>query len=51
VRRGDSLARIAGNFRVTVNQIKQWNGLDGQRYLQPGQRLVLHVDVTAQSGG
>jgi membrane-bound lytic murein transglycosylase D len=51
VRRGDSLARIAGNFRVTVDQIKQWNGLDGQRHLQPGQRLVLHVDVTAQSGG
>jgi membrane-bound lytic murein transglycosylase D len=51
VRRGDSLSRIASNFRISVNDIKRWNNLDGQRYLQPGQRLVLHVDVTAQSGG
>lgn len=51
VRRGDSLYRIANNFRVSVDDIKRWNKLDGQRYLQPGQRLILHVDVTAQSGG
>jgi len=51
VRRGDSLYRIANNFRVSVADIKRWNSLDGERYLQPGQRLILHVDVTAQSGG
>jgi membrane-bound lytic murein transglycosylase D len=51
VRRGDSLYRIASNFRVSVNDIKRWNSLDGTRHLQPGQRLILHVDVTAQSGG
>jgi membrane-bound lytic murein transglycosylase D len=51
VRRGDSLYRIASHFRVSVEDIKRWNSLDGNRYLQPGQRLVLHVDVTAQSGG
>ena len=51
VRRGDSLYRIASNFRVSVDDIKRWNNLDGSRYLQPGQRLILHVDVTAQSGG
>jgi membrane-bound lytic murein transglycosylase D len=51
VRRGDSLYRIANNFRVTIDDIKRWNNLDGGRYLQPGQRLILHVDVTAQSGG
>ncbi len=51
VRRGDSLSRIASNFRVTVAQLKDWNNLHGQRYLQPGQRLVMYVDVTAQSGG
>lgn len=50
VRRGDSLFRIASNFSVSVEQIKRWNGLDGKRHLQPGQRLVLHVDVHAQSG-
>ncbi|NGX16985.1 LysM peptidoglycan-binding domain-containing protein [Wenzhouxiangella sp. XN24] len=51
VRRGDSLSRIASNFSVSVADIRRWNQLDRDRYLQPGQRLVLHVDVTAQSGG
>jgi membrane-bound lytic murein transglycosylase D len=51
VRRGDSLYRIANNFRVSVNDIKRWNRLDGKKHLQPGQRLILHVDVIAQSGG
>jgi membrane-bound lytic murein transglycosylase D len=51
VRRGDSLYRIANQFRVTIDDITRWNNLDAKRHLQPGQRLVLHVDVTAQSGG
>jgi membrane-bound lytic murein transglycosylase D len=50
VRPGDSLSRIAENFRVTVADILRWNSLDAARHLQPGQRLVLHVDVTVQSG-
>lgn len=49
VRRGDSLARIAGKFGVTVNQIAAWNDLELDNYLQPGQRLRLRVDVTKQS--
>ncbi|MGB0713692.1 MAG: LysM peptidoglycan-binding domain-containing protein [Gammaproteobacteria bacterium] len=49
VRSGDSLYRIAQRFRVSVNQIRNWNGLKKGRYLRPGQRLVLHVDVTRQS--
>jgi len=51
VRRGDSLYRIANNFSVTVDDIRRWNDLDANRHLHPGQRLVLHVDVTTQSGG
>jgi membrane-bound lytic murein transglycosylase D len=51
VRNGDSLHRIANNFRVTVDQIREWNSLHGQKYLRPGQKLVMYVDVTAQSGG
>ncbi len=49
VRKGDSLARIAGKFNVTVAQLTQWNQLDKRRYLQPGQPLRLWVDVTKVS--
>lgn len=46
VRNGDSLARIAQKFNVTVNDIAKWNQLDLQKYLQPGQSLKLYIDVT-----
>jgi membrane-bound lytic murein transglycosylase D len=45
VRRGDSLARIASRFQVAVDDITSWNGIDRRDYLQPGQRLELHVTV------
>jgi membrane-bound lytic murein transglycosylase D len=45
VRRGDSLARIAAKFKLSVNEIIKWNNLAGQKYLQPGQKLKLKVDV------
>lgn len=45
VRRGDSLARIANKFNVTVTQIASWNGLDLEKYIQPGQALKLYVNV------
>ena len=45
VRRGDSLARIASKFNLTVSEIIKWNNLGGQKYLQPGQKLKLKVDV------
>jgi membrane-bound lytic murein transglycosylase D len=51
VRRGDSLARISQKFKVSINQLRDWNQLDTKKYLQPGQRLVMYVDVTRQSGG
>jgi membrane-bound lytic murein transglycosylase D len=50
VRRGDSLSSIARRFRVTVDQLVQWNRGAGDKYLQPGQRLKMVVDVTEQSG-
>lgn len=51
VRRGDSLSAISSRFRVSVSQLLRWNALDRNKYLQPGQRLVMYVDVTRQSGG
>jgi len=50
VRSGDSLARISQRFRVSVENLRRWNNLEESRYLQPGQRLTLFVDVTRQSG-
>ncbi len=48
VRQGDSLARIAQRFKVTIADLRKWNTLDG-KYIQPGQRLKLYVDVTEQT--
>ncbi len=50
VRRGDSLSRISSRFRVKVSDLRKWNGLSTERYLQPGQHLKLYVDVTKQAG-
>ncbi len=46
VRRGDSLARIAGKFNLTVNDIMRWNPVKKGNYIHPGQSLTLFVDVT-----
>jgi membrane-bound lytic murein transglycosylase D len=49
VRNGDSLYLIARKFRVGIDQIAQWNKIDKNQLLQPGQKLTMYVDVTAQS--
>ncbi|MEW9796523.1 lytic transglycosylase [Alteromonas sp. CYL-A6] len=46
VKRGDSLSRIADKFNLKVSDITKWNDLSAKRYLQPGQKLKLIVDVT-----
>ncbi len=51
VRKGDSLARISQKFKVTVSELRMWNDLPKGKYLQPGQKLTLYVDVTRQTGG
>jgi len=48
VRKGDSLYLIANRFNIKVADIKRWNQLG--KYLQPGQKLKLYVDITSQSG-
>jgi membrane-bound lytic murein transglycosylase D len=49
VRRGDSLYRISRRFRVSVRQLRQWNNIKRNQYLQPGQKLTLYVTLTADS--
>ena len=36
-------------FRVGIDQIARWNKIDKNKILQPGQKLTMYVDVTAQS--
>jgi membrane-bound lytic murein transglycosylase D len=48
VRKGDSLYLIANRFNIRVVDIKRWNRVG--KYLQPGQKLKLYVDITSQSG-
>jgi membrane-bound lytic murein transglycosylase D len=50
VRSGDSLSRIANRYSVSVSDLHRWNTIKG-KYLQPGQKLRLYVDITEQSKG
>ncbi len=49
VKNGDSLSRIASKYHVNVKDLHRWNTIKG-KYIQPGQRLKLYIDVTEQSG-
>jgi len=42
VRRGDSLWKIARKYRLTTDQIRQWNNLDND-VIKPGHRLLLRL--------
>ena len=45
VRNGDSLARIAQKFNLSVEEIRSWNSVARKKYLHPGDSLTLFVDV------
>jgi membrane-bound lytic murein transglycosylase D len=49
VRKGDSLSLISQKFNVSINDLKEWNSLEQQKYLKPGQRLKLYIDVVRLS--
>lgn len=49
VRNGDSLYLIAQKFNVGIKDLKRWNSFTS-KYLQPGQKIKLYVDVTRQTG-
>ena len=50
VRNGDSLSRIANRYSVSIDDLHRWNSIKG-KYIQPGQRLKLYVDITEQTKG
>ena len=45
VRPGDTLSELAVRFGVSTPELRQWNGLEGDR-IYPGQRLTIAVDKT-----
>lgn len=49
VRRGDSLYRISRRFKVSIAQLRRWNGIKRNQYLQPGQKITIYVALTADS--
>ncbi|MFQ5660019.1 MAG: LysM peptidoglycan-binding domain-containing protein [Gammaproteobacteria bacterium] len=42
VKKGDSLWLISRRYGITVAQLRRWNNLPKGKYLQPGQKLLLH---------
>ncbi|SEG61362.1 LysM peptidoglycan-binding domain-containing protein [Vibrio hangzhouensis] len=49
VRSGDTISGIAQRFKVRTSDVVKWNDLQNQKYLKPGQKLKLYVDVTKTS--
>jgi len=45
VRSGDSLARIASKFNVKTADLVRWNDLENTKYIKPGQKIKVYVDV------
>lgn len=41
VRRGDTLAKIAREHKVTVREITEWNGIQSNSIIRPGQALII----------
>lgn len=46
VKKGDSLNLIANRFNVRIADIEKWNNINRNIYLQPGQQLTLHLNIT-----
>lgn len=44
VRKGDTLFRIARQYKVSIERLSQWNGGLGQDEIQPGDVLTIYVE-------
>lgn len=51
VKPGDSLIQISRRYRVTLADLRKWNGLSREDYLQPGQKLTLYLDTSLRAEG
>ncbi|MGB9664659.1 MAG: LysM peptidoglycan-binding domain-containing protein, partial [Ignavibacteria bacterium] len=50
VRRGETLSDISRKFKLSINDLKEWNNLKGDRVVA-GQRLVISPDAERTSKG
>lgn len=41
VRRGDTLAKIARQYNVTISNLVEWNRIDANTIIRPGQELIV----------
>lgn len=48
VRGGETLSRIALSYEISVEKLRQWNGLSGDRIF-PGQRLIVRPPLPPRS--
>jgi membrane-bound lytic murein transglycosylase D len=44
VKRGESIARIAKNYKISSQKIIEWNNLNPDKYIYPGDELILWID-------
>ncbi|GAA0686634.1 LysM peptidoglycan-binding domain-containing protein [Marinobacterium maritimum] len=49
IRKGDSLSAIASRFGVSVSDIINWNQINADQLLRPGQPLTLYVNIADAS--
>lgn len=47
-RKNDSLLLVAKRYKVSVEQLAQWNGLSANSALRPGQKLSVMLPVKAK---
>ncbi len=50
VRRGETLSDISRKFKISISNLKEWNGLKGDRIVY-GQKLIISPDVENTSKG
>lgn len=50
-RKGDSYARIANRFNVSLHELQRWNRTELSDYLRPGDQVTLFVDILDVSSG
>ena len=45
VKTGENLSLIASRYDVSIDQLRNWNDIETQKYLKPGQALTVRVAV------